>query len=110
MSYMIMRYWRGWATRENADAYQRIVSTTVLPHIASLGLSGYHGAYLMRREVGDEVEFATITMFDSLDDVRAFAGDDYEQAYVPAEARAVLTRFDERCAHYDTVLTPRQTS
>ncbi len=105
-----MRYWRGWATRENADAYEEIVSGTVLPHIASLELPGYRGAYLMRRELGDEIEFATITMFDSLDDVRAFAGDDYEQAYVPAEARAVLKRFDERCAHYDTLLTPQETN
>jgi len=104
-----MRYWRGWATHENADAYREIVSTQVLPHIAALNL-GYHGAYLMRRDLVDEVEFATITMFDSIDDVRAFAGDDYERAYVPDDARAVLTRFDERCAHYETLLTPQDTS
>jgi len=107
---MILRYWRGWTTRENAGAYREIVSDNVLPHIAGLGLAGYRGAYLMRREVGDEVEFATITMFDSLDDVRAFAGDDYEQAYVPAEARAVLSRFDKRCAHYDLLLSPQETA
>jgi heme-degrading monooxygenase HmoA len=106
---VIIRYWRGWATRENADAYQRIVTDEVLPHIAGLGLDGYHGAYLMRRDVGDEVEFATITMFDSLDDVRAFAGEDYERAFVPERARTVLARFDERCAHYETLLSPDQT-
>jgi heme-degrading monooxygenase HmoA len=107
---MILRYWRGWATRENAEAYREIVSTHVLPHIAGLELAGYHGAYLLRRDVGDEVEFATITMFDSLDDVRAFAGDDYEYAYVPDEARAVLSRFDERCAHYELLLSPEETA
>ena len=106
---MILRYWRGWATRENAEAYQRIVTDEVLPHIAGLDLDGYHGAYLMRRDVDDEVEFATITMFASLDDVRAFAGDDYERAFVPEQARAVLARFDERCAHYETLLVPDQT-
>ena len=106
---MIIRYWRGWATREDADAYRRIVTDEVLPHIAGLELDGYRGAYLMRRDVGDEVEFATITMFDSLEDVRAFAGDDYERAFVPEQARAVLSRFDERCAHYETLLTPDQT-
>ena len=107
---MILRYWRGWATRENAAAYEAIFRGQVLPHLASLELTGYHGAYLMRREVGDEIEFATITMFDSLDDVKGFAGDDYERAYVPDDARAVLMRFDERCVHYETLLTPRDTA
>jgi hypothetical protein len=104
-----MRYWRGWTTLENADAYRRVVSETVLPSIAARGLDGYHGAYLLRRELGDEVEFATVMLFDSLDDVRAFAGEDYETAYVPPAARDVLARFDERSAHFEALLTPDQT-
>jgi hypothetical protein len=48
-------------------------------------------------------------MFDSLDDLRAFAGEDYERAFVPKQARTVLARFDERCAHYETLLSPDQT-
>jgi hypothetical protein len=82
------------------------VSGTVLPGIAARGLSGYNGAYLLRRELEGEAEFATIMLFDSLDDVCRFAGEDYETAYVPPEARAVLARFDPRSAHYDTLLTP----
>jgi antibiotic biosynthesis monooxygenase (ABM) superfamily enzyme len=103
---MILRYWRGWTTPENADAYQRIVSTEVLPSIAARDVDGYLGAYLARRELGDEVEFATIMKFDSFESVRAFAGEDYEVAYVPPRAREVLSRFDERSAHFETVLTP----
>jgi hypothetical protein len=106
---VIVRYWRGWTTPENADAYQAIVSGTVLPGIAARDLDGYHGAYLLRRELDDEVEFATVMLFESLDHVRAFAGEDYETAYVPPAAREVLSRFDERSAHYDTLLTPDQT-
>ena len=98
---MISRIWRGWTTPENADAYQRIVSQEVLPGIAARDLDGYHGAYLLRRDLDDEVEFATILLFDTLEQVRAFAGDDYEAAYVPPRARAVLTRFDQRSAHYE---------
>lgn len=103
---MIARIWRGWTTPENAGAYQEIVSTKVLPGIAARGLAGYHGAYLLRRELGDDVEFTTVMLFDSLDHVRAFAGEDYETAYVPPEARAVLARFDGRSAHHETLLTP----
>ena len=46
-------------------------------------------------------------LFDSLAQVRAFAGEDYEIAFVPPRAQAVLARFDERSAHYDTLLRPR---
>jgi hypothetical protein len=103
---MIARIWRGWTTPENADTYQQIVSQEVLPGIAARNLDGYHGAYLLRRDLDGEVEFATIMLFDSLEQVRAFAGEDYEAAYVPSRARAVLARFEERSAHYDTLLRP----
>lgn len=104
---MVLRIWRGWTTTENADAYERIVSTEVLPGIAARNVPGYHGAYLLRRTLeSGEIEFATIMQFDSLAAVRAFAGEDYEAAYVPPQARAVLERFDERSAHYDALMTP----
>ena len=106
---VILRYWRGWTTPDNAEAYEKIVSEQVLPGIAARRLDGYHGAYLLRRDLDQEIEFATVMIFDSLDHVRAFAGDDYETAYVPPGARAVLARFDEKSAHYTTLLTPEQT-
>jgi antibiotic biosynthesis monooxygenase (ABM) superfamily enzyme len=107
--HMILRYWRGWTTPQNADSYQKIVSEQVLPGIAARQLDGYHGAYLLRRDLDHEVEFATVMIFDSLDNVRAFAGDDYETACVPPAARAVLARFDEKSAHYTALFTPEQT-
>lgn len=103
---MIARLWRGWTTPANADAYESIVSNEVLPSIAARGVAGYRGAYLLRRDIGDEVEFATIMHFDSLDAVIAFGGEDYETAYVPPRAREVLLRFDERSAHFEVVLRP----
>jgi heme-degrading monooxygenase HmoA len=106
---VILRYWRGWTTPQNADAYQKIVSEQVLPGIAARQLDGYHGAYLLRRDLDQEVEFATVMIFDSLDNVRAFAGEDFETAYVPPTAQAVLARFDAKSAHYTTLLTPEQT-
>jgi heme-degrading monooxygenase HmoA len=103
---MIVRIWRGWARPEQADAYERVVTTQVLPEIAGRNLDGYHGAYLLRREIDGEVEFSTIMLFDSLDNIRAFTGEDCADAHVPAEARAVLSRFDERSAHYEALLSP----
>jgi len=103
---MISRIWHGWTTLENADTYQRIVTTEVLPEIAARQIAGYRGAHLLRRALSDEVEFITIMWFDSIDSVRDFMGDNYEASHVPPRARAVLARFDERSQHYEALLTP----
>ena len=99
---MIGRIWHGWASPENADAYEELLRAHVLPGIHRI--TGYRGATLLRRDGEDEVEFVTLTFFESLDAVRAFAGADYEVAVVPPEARALLHRFDERSRHYEVVL------
>jgi heme-degrading monooxygenase HmoA len=101
---MISRVWHGRTTRENADAYEQLLRTEILPGIHRV--PGYRGASLLRRDVDEGVEFVTITMFDSLDAVRAFAGEDYEVAVIEPEARRLLSAFDERSAHYETVLGP----
>ena len=103
---MISRIWHGWTTPENADAYQHIVSTEVLPGIAARNIDGFRGAHLLRRELEDEVEFTTIIWFDSIENVREFMGDDYDVAHVPARAQAVLTRYEDRVQHYDVLLNP----
>lgn len=98
---MIVRIWHGWTTPGNADDYERLLRDEILPGIAAKGIAGYRGAELLRRESGDEVEFTTLLRFDSLEPVRQLAGDDYETAYVPDKARAVLKRFDARARHYE---------
>jgi heme-degrading monooxygenase HmoA len=103
---VIARIWHGWAVGENADAYQRLVSEEVLPSIHRI--DGFVGYELFRARIEDgETEFVTVTYFESLDAVRAFAGEDYEEAVVPPEARALLTRFDERTRHYELLASNR---
>ena len=101
---MIGRFWRGRATVENAARYEELLRAEVLPGIHRI--EGYRGAYLLRRDVEDAVEFATLTLWESLDAVRTFAGDDYEAAVVPPEARRLLERFDERSVHYEVLVQP----
>ena len=101
---MIARLWHGWARPENADGYEDLLRSEVLPGINRIG--GHRGAYLLRRERDGRVEFVTITLFDDLDAVRAFAGDDYEAAVVPPAARALLDEFDERSEHFEVRLRP----
>ncbi len=104
---MISRIWHGWTTRENADAYEQLLRTEIFSGIAQRSIQGYRGIHLLRRDVEDSVEFVTIMWFDSLDAVRAFAGDDYEVAVVPPKARQLLSRFDSRSAHYHVVEVSR---
>ena len=98
---MISRIWHGWTSAENADTYERLLRAEVFAGIAARGIPGFRGIDLLRRPLGAEVEFVTVMWFDSLDAVRAFAGEDYEAAVVPPEARALLRRFDQRSVHYE---------
>lgn len=84
---MISRIWHGYTTAENADRYQEVLLTRVLPEIEAMGIEGLDGIHVLRRSLEDEVEFVTIMWFDSLDDARAFVGDDHEAAHVPPAAR-----------------------
>ena len=101
---MITRIWHGCTKPENADAYHQLLTTKILPGIHRV--KGYHGTYLLRRDLQGEVEFITLTLWESLDAIREFAGQDYEMAVVPPEARTLLVRFDERSEHYGTVWCP----
>jgi heme-degrading monooxygenase HmoA len=98
---MVSRIWHGWTTPHNADRYEALLKEEIFVAIEGRRIPGFRGIQLLRREHESEVEFVTIIQFDSLDSVREFAGEDYEAAYVPAKARAVLSHFDERSAHYE---------
>lgn len=107
---MISRIWHGWTTPANADIYEELLQTDVLPGIAAMGIPGYRGAHVLRRELGEEVEFVTVLWFESIDSVRSFMGEDYAVAHVPPQAREVLARWDERSQHYEMRLDPEQTA
>ena len=100
---MISRVWHGWTKPEHADAYDALLRAEILPGIHRV--PGFRGATLLRRRNGDEEEFVTITRFDDVDAVRAFAGDDYTRAVIAPDARPLLARFDERSVHYETVFS-----
>ena len=98
---MISRIWHGWTTQENADAYESLLRHEIFLGIQDRRIDGFRGIQLLRRDLATEVEFVTMMWFDSIAAIRVFAGEDYEVAVVPPEARALLSRFDERSQHYE---------
>lgn len=98
---MICRIWHGWTAPASADAYEQLLRSEIFTGMAARGIDGYRGIQLLRLDAGAEVEFVTVMWFETLGDVRRFAGDDHERAVVPAAARALLARFDERATHYE---------
>jgi heme-degrading monooxygenase HmoA len=103
---MISRIWHGWTRHENAEAYEKLLRSEIFTSIAKRLIQGYRGIHLLRRNLGEDVEFVTIMWFDSIEAVRAFAGKDYEVAVVPPKARGLLSKFDSRSAHYEVIEQP----
>ena len=99
----VCRLWRGWTTPENADAYEQIVRGDVIPGIEARRIPGLRHIDLKKRDLGEEVEFQTLMWFDNLEAIKAFMGEDYSVSHVPAAAQAVLSRFDERAAHFEVL-------
>jgi heme-degrading monooxygenase HmoA len=93
--------WRGWTAPSEADAYERFLRTELFPEVAKL--PGFLGARILRRVVADEEEFVTLVRFESLDAVRAFAGEDHETPVIEPEAQRLLSRYEDRAVHYTTV-------
>lgn len=98
---MIARIWRGRATAEKASDYQGHFTAHVAPHLKEL--AGHKGAYLLRRVDKGEVEFLAVTLWDSIESVRTFSGQNPDVAIVEPEGRAALSSFDDFARHYDIV-------
>jgi antibiotic biosynthesis monooxygenase (ABM) superfamily enzyme len=98
---MIVRHWHGWTTPANAEAYEALLEEEIIVGFQDRRIPGFESIRVHRREVGGEFEFLTMMVFDSLDAVREFAGENCETAVVPAQVRGLLSRYDERSQHYE---------
>jgi hypothetical protein len=96
---MIARHWRGWTEIRNADAYESLLKTRVLPELKLV--AGYRGGYILRSEGADEVEFVVVNFFESVESVRLFAGEDYSTPVFEPEARLLLSRVEPIARHYE---------
>lgn len=96
---MIARHWRGWTKPHDADAYESLLKTRVLPGLQTI--AGYRGGYVLRTDMSNESEFVVINLFESLDALRKFAGENYSVPVFEPEAKKLLVRFEPTANHYD---------
>jgi heme-degrading monooxygenase HmoA len=98
---MILRMWKGRATVEKSREYIEHATKKVFPALAAI--EGHRGAYLLQRAVGGAIEFVVLTLWESMEAVRRFAGAKPEKAVVEPKARAALIAFDELVTHFEVV-------
>ncbi len=102
---MIARTWRGAVKREDGDAYAAYMDETgIAGYVAT---PGNRGAWMLRRDIGELTEFVAFTLWDSLDAVKAFAGEDYETAVFYPEDDRYLVERDLTSTHYEVARDAR---
>ena len=102
----IVRMWRGYGSAQGVKQYcDKHFAQTVLPQLR--GLAGFVGATLLIRGDGVETELIVQTTWESIDAIKAFAGEDLERAVVEPIVSEILTRFDDHVVHYSIALTAR---
>jgi len=99
---MIARMWRGSAIREKANDYVKHLQMSVIPELRQI--DGFKGVFLMRRDSSEDVEFLVLTLWESMDAIRKFAGENVEAAVVAPAAQALFQEYDSTVKHFEVVL------
>lgn len=102
---MIARMWRGYALPEKADEYVNHLQTSVLPELRQI--DGFQEIYLMRQETSEAVEFIVLTIWESMDAIHKFAGENAEIAVVASAAQALFREYDSTVKHFEVVFNTR---
>lgn len=99
---MIARVWRGSAIRERADDYVEHLEQSVIPELQQI--DGFRGIYLLRRNLSDGIEFVVMTLWESMEAIRKFAGENPEIAVVAPTARVLFREYDAEVKHFEIAL------
>lgn len=100
---MIARIWRGITLAERADAYIAHLRETLLKDVAAT--PGNRGITVLRRLQGEHSEIVLLSLWDSMDAVRAFAGENPERSVYYPEDEDYLLEMEPLVRHYDVVDT-----
>ena len=96
----IARIWRGWTSIEDAEKLEHVLREEAIPGIEMNKPNGLKRIELLTMKIGNEVMFTTITYFDSIESVKAFAGNDYSKAHIDPAVRPLLKKYDQTVEHH----------
>lgn len=105
---MIARIWHGYTSKENAEKYENLLTAKILKEIEAKSGEGFKGVQLLKNELEGEVEFTTMIFFRDLETIKSLTGEDLETAYIPEEARKLLSRFDEKVTHSRVIFSSKK--
>lgn len=101
---MIARTWHGVTPAAKAGDYLHLMLTVAVPDYSAI--AGNRGVYVMRRLEGDTAHFLLLTLWDSEDAIRQFAGADMNVAkYYPFDTDFLL-ELEPTATHYDVFAAP----
>ena len=100
---MIARLWQSSATPENVLNYREHFRSSVLPHVEKL--PGFRGCLLLEELADGESGIMALTLWESLDSVKAFSGENISSAVVEEAAAAVLSRYNLTVDHFNVAVT-----
>ena len=98
---MIMRFWKGSTQQSDSDSYYEYLQET--------GVKGYRettgnrGVYVLRRNAGELSEFLLLSLWDSVESIKGFAGSDYEKAVFYPEDEKYLVKFERHVEHFEVL-------
>jgi len=98
---MIARTWRGFTREQDKDSYYDYLLKTGLKDYASI--PGNRGVWVLRRVAEGKAEFTLISLWDSWEAIRAFAGPDYEKAVYYPEDKKFLLELEPNVKHYEVL-------
>ena len=101
---MIARIWRGVTSESDKDTYFEYLQATGLREYAAV--PGHQGVWVLRRVSGGEAEFTLISLWESWDAIKAFAGPDHERAVYYPEDKRFLLQLDPEVRHYEVLSSP----
>jgi heme-degrading monooxygenase HmoA len=96
---MIYRYWKAIAKPAEADKYIDHLQRETFPRLT--GIDGFIKAAILQRAVPQGVEFLSITVWQSMESIREFAGENADVAVVPAVVQAMMIEYDHHVSHFE---------
>jgi len=98
---MISRHWKGIAKPGKADSYIEHLRTDTFPKLSKI--NGFISASILKRTVEQGTEFLIITVWESIESIKRFAGAKADVAVVPESVQAMMIEYDRTVSHYEIV-------